>query len=90
MTENENILQEADRLTATDRRNEYGHPKDNFEDVARMWKAILGCDVNPLQVISCMIALKVCRAKQGYKRDTYVDIAGYARCAELIREDEYN
>ena len=83
-----NILEEADKLTSQDRREEYGHPKDNFDDIATMWTAILHTTVTRLEVINCMIALKLCRARQGYKRDTYVDIAGYARCAEMVIEDK--
>jgi hypothetical protein len=84
-----NILQEADKLTASDRRKEYGHPKENFRHIADMWQTILQVRITSEQVIDCMIALKLCRAKQGYKRDTYVDIAGYARCAELIQENGF-
>lgn len=81
-----NVLEEADGIVGGPRRKEYGHPKQNFSDVAKSWEAVLGCSVTPLQVIQCMIMLKVCRANQGYKRDTFVDVAGYARCAELIQE----
>lgn len=87
----ESILKEAEKLVGGARRQEYGHPIDNFADIAKMWSVILSDDgpvtVTSQQVIDCMIALKLCRAKQGYKRDTYIDIAGYARCAELINED---
>lgn len=84
-----NILKEADNLTAGDRRKDYGDPGKNFNDVSKIWTVILGHTVTPQQVIDCMIALKLCRAKQGYKRDTYVDIAGYARCAEMLWEAEH-
>jgi hypothetical protein len=87
-----NLLVEADALTAGARRKEYGHPVDNFNDIARMWSVILSneaeVNVTPLQVVLCMTALKICRGKQGYKRDTFIDIAGYARCAEMIQEVE--
>lgn len=82
-----NILQEADKLTAGDRRQEYGHPKDNFADIAKMWSVVLGVEVKPLQVVEMMVCLKLCREKGGYKRDSWIDIAGYARCAELIQEE---
>lgn len=84
----ETILEEAARLVNGPRRAEYGHPKENFKDIAMMWTAIMDGDgiVTPDQVILCMIALKLCRAKQGYKRDTAVDVAGYAQCWELVNE----
>jgi hypothetical protein len=83
----ESILTEAERLVSGDRRKEYGHPADNFRDVATVWSVILGTEITPANVIDCMIALKICRAKQsGWKRDTYVDIAGYAKCRQLVEE----
>lgn len=91
-TEKINILQAADYLTATDRRKEYGHPKENFKDTAAMWNVVLreklNVTITPDEVVLMMICLKVCRGKQGYKRGTVSDIAGYARCWELIREEE--
>lgn len=87
----ETILEEAARLVNGPRRQEYGHPKDNFADIAKMWTVVLsGTDVSKGitsdQVILMMICLKVCRGKTGYKRDTAVDLAGYAQCWELINE----
>lgn len=92
MPESKNILQEADELTAGDRRKEYGHPKDNFKDIADMWGIILrktreyDLKISPDEVVLMMLCLKICRGKQGYKRDTTVDLAGYARCLELLHE----
>lgn len=84
----ENILQEADRITSGDRRKEYGSPKENFGRIAKMWSVVLGVEVSPLQVSLCMILLKVCRELNGHKRDSLVDIAGYARTAEMLMDGE--
>lgn len=84
--EGSTILEEAEKLVGGDRQIDYGHPRENFADVAKAWEAVLRVPVTPLQVIQCMTMLKICRANQGYKRDTFIDIAGYARCAELIQE----
>lgn len=84
------ILEEAHKLTMEDRRQEYGDAAKNFDDVAKIWSVLLDVKVTALQVTECMIALKLCRAKTGYKRDTIVDIAGYARCAEMIHDAEIN
>jgi hypothetical protein len=87
----ETILEEAARLVNGPRRAEYGHPKDNFEDVAKMWQILLrdklvGPGITPDDVILMMLCLKICRGKTGYKRDTATDIAGYAQCWELVNE----
>jgi hypothetical protein len=84
----ETILEEAARLVNGPRRAEYGHPKENFEDVAKIWRVILRDErITAENVVQCMIALKLCRAKQGYHRDSYVDISGYSRCAEMLNEE---
>lgn len=85
----ETVLEEAARLVGGDRRKEYGHPKDNFKDVAAMWNVILEPQqkITVSQIALCMIAWKLCRAKGGYKRDTGVDLAGYAYTLDLVNEE---
>jgi hypothetical protein len=83
----ETILEEAARLVNGPRRAEYGHPQDNFSDIAKLWRVLLRDErITAENVVQCMIAFKLCRAKQGYTRDTAVDIAGYAQCWELVNE----
>lgn len=83
----ETICQEADRLVSNDRQNQYGHPFDDFTKTGKMWAPILGLDiVTPLQVGMCLIAVKLSRLCNMYKRDTVVDIAGYAKTLSLIKE----
>ena len=87
VTVKENILQQAIKIVNGPRRSEYGHPKKNFSDIAKMWSVILDHPVTSAQVINCMIALKLCRAKQGWHEDSYKDIGGYALCRQLIEEE---
>jgi len=83
----------------TERGEIYGNPYDNFGNIARLWSVYL----NEIQgvppgfeiVLSrsdigfMMILLKVARAMYGAQdEDTVTDIAGYAKCIELIRERE--
>lgn len=84
----DSILERAEELAGLIRSADYGHPYDDFTRSARMWAPILGLDeVTPEQVALCMIAVKVSRlcATPGH-HDSIVDIAGYARCYELVRE----
>jgi len=76
----EDVLDEAKRLTSGERNNSYGPPNQDFAKTATMWRVILGVDVEPKDVALCMIALKLSRATWAAKRDNWVDIAGYARC----------
>lgn len=88
LTKKETILDEAARITSQDRRKEYGPVATSFTRIALMWEAILGVSVSPRQVALCMIALKISRDCAGAKRDNLVDIAGYARTAEMLEDGE--
>lgn len=84
------ICLEADQLVSHDRLLQYGHPKDDFSRTAAMWEPLLGLPpghISPEKVGLCMIALKMSRLCHAYKRDTAVDIAGYAKTISLICED---
>lgn len=75
----------------------YGHPYDNFANIADLWMVYLRArfplvDFGPFRlhredVAHMMILLKVARTiNNGADDDTIVDICGYARCIQLIRE----
>jgi hypothetical protein len=85
------ILGDADKLISDgDKQAEYGSPLESFSLIAELWSIILDHHVTPDDVLLCLIQLKVARAvKHGakYHRDTYLDIAGYAGCAELIADE---
>lgn len=80
----ETICQEAQRLVMADRGADYGHPIDDFNRTAKLWEGILGIPVTAEQVGMCMIGVKLSRLCNKYKRDSVVDIAGYAQTLELI------
>lgn len=82
------ILDDAEQLAGKVRSDVYGHPLDNFTQTGRLWAPILHLDeVTPEQVALCMIAAKISRLTQTpTHRDSLVDIAGYARAYELVRE----
>lgn len=79
----EDILEEALRITKTDRNNSYGPPTKDFARTAQMWSAILDIQVEAKDVALCMLALKISRATWSDKRDHWVDMGGYARCGWL-------
>lgn len=70
------------------RRKQYGPPNKEFEEVALMWSVLAGADITAEQVGLMMIALKMIRHKNNYKRDNVVDIAGYAQCLDDLHKDE--
>jgi Domain of unknown function (DUF6378) len=79
------INQEADKIIHGQRREDYGSALESFEKIAKLWSVILDTEITAHQVCLCMVQLKVARATKTYTRDSYVDIAGYAGCAEMIQ-----
>jgi hypothetical protein len=84
------ILETAIEITAGDRRRDYDAPKPNHDRIAAHWNAYIknrkdpSGDITALDVANMMILLKMARAIHTPTRDSYVDIAGYAKCAAEI------
>ena len=80
------ILEEADKITSGSRQADYGNPEDCFQKIAEFWNSYLGIKtIGKTDVSMMMVLLKVARESNYHKRDNLVDIAGYARCAEMGR-----
>lgn len=83
----ESILQEAQRIIHGQRNKDYGHPRENFKNIADLWAAYLGWEINPMDVALMMVLMKVARLETGnYHRDSVTDIAGYAGTIERLQE----
>lgn len=94
----QNILQEADSLTAGDRGADYGHPLDDYAKTGMIWGALLhkwskesAASNHPIPVppeLAClmMVGVKLSREVNKHKRDNLVDGCGYLRCVEMIHE----
>lgn len=83
----DSILLEANKLINGARQQHYGDQYTNFGDIAALWSAYLDHPISRLDVANLMILLKLARTKrQGYHRDSYVDIGGYAGCAEKVND----
>lgn len=91
----EKILRDAIDIVCSDRNNQYGEPEDNFSVIAELWSAYLSArclppgehvDLGAQEAADMLILFKVARSATAInpKRDTYVDIAGYAACAGSI------
>ena len=81
----ETVLEEAARVVDGPRREDYGHPAENHERTAAFWNAyLLGRSVVSARDV-CMLNIlqKISRERHAPKRDNLVDIAGYARNAEM-------
>lgn len=86
------ILDQAAKITSKDRQEKYGHPADNFNNIADSWNTYLNArpepqaEVNARDVGMMMILLKVMRDAHMIDIDDLIDIAGYARCIEMLDE----
>ena len=81
----EDVLEEALRITKGDRNASYGPPDQDFQRTAQMWSAIKGVPFESREVALFMVALKLSRETHQRKRDNWVDIAGYARCGSMCK-----
>ena len=96
----DSICDEAKEITSGERMDQYGHPKQNFKNIASLWNAYINNRVGPNRtrtldnllkpedVSMMMILFKVAREQNGHKRDNVVDIAGYARTIAQIKGEE--
>ena len=76
------LLDEAKQTITGERQDQYGAPEDSFSRIAAYWTTYLGRPVSALDVAHLMALMKLARAQgQGFKRDNYVDLAGYAAIA---------
>jgi hypothetical protein len=88
--EKASVLEEAIAVTSGPRRRDYDRATPNHERIARFWNAYIqsrkspNAELSALDVAHLMILLKMARAVYTPTRDSYVDIAGYARCCAEI------
>lgn len=90
----ESVLDEASRLVNGPRKEDYKHPRDDYDCTAKMWNAMIqkkyGVKV-PLTADFCclmMAAMKISREVGKHKRDNLVDTAGYILCSSMCLEEE--
>jgi hypothetical protein len=92
--EKESILSIAQRVTTGDRRRDYDKATPNHERIAEAWNWYIRSrkgandELSPIDIAHMMILLKLARACFTPTKDSYVDIAGYAKCASQIANFE--
>ena len=88
-SEDLNILAEAYDIVEGQRRKDYGDMSASFQRIAGMWSAYSGCNFDSYDVANMMIMLKLSRAHgKGFQRESFVDVCGYAYCAEKMADNE--
>lgn len=82
------ILYKAIDLVEGQRNHDYGDIKESFNRIAGFWSSYLNTPINALDVTKMMMLLKISRAKHNNHLDSYIDIAGYVACAEMLMEEQ--
>lgn len=83
-----NVLEAANQIVDGNRRNDYGTPLENHGRTARLWSAYLGKVLLPEDVCMLNILQKISRGMNSITYDTLVDIAGYARNIQIIKQEK--
>lgn len=84
------VLREAIDVINGERQDQYGNPEDSFVLIADLWAAYLDRVVEPQDVAAMMVLLKLARQRHQFKRDNYVDMAGYTGIMADLAEKETN
>ena len=87
------ILEEAQRLTSGDRHKEYGDPYENHAQIASIFNAITGQNLDAREIALVQVATKLARlSKNHFHDDSHVDAAAYIgivrECAKMSEEEK--
>jgi len=83
------ILDEAKRLTHSDRQNTYGDPLTNHQRIADLWSVYLETEITPSQVALCLCLVKIARLMQTPDHiDSFIDLAAYGAIGGEISASE--
>ena len=72
------ILTEAENIVNGDRNVQYGNPDEAFKEYSNILEATFGIKLTPAEICKVQIAVKLGRLKYKHKRDSVVDLCGYA------------
>ncbi|WP_295133067.1 DUF6378 domain-containing protein [uncultured Reyranella sp.] len=85
------LLEQFDAAYATvtlDRRDIYGAPADTYRRIAAMRAIVDECQDPQIREILAMVVTKIARLVQTPSHiDSWVDVAGYARCGVMLLDD---
>ena len=88
------LAAEAADIVTRGRNEEYGQPEDSFEAIASVWQGYIEAlasagsawppKLGASNVADMLLLMKMCRNLHQPKRDSFVDMIGYALCGARI------
>jgi uncharacterized protein (DUF1015 family) len=81
------ILTEAESIVNGDRNVQYGNPNEAFKEYSNILEATFGIKLTPAEICKVQIAIKLGRLKYKHKRDSIVDLCGYAEILNRLEND---
>ena len=85
----EDFLEHVATLVDGERQDDYGDEKESHAAIARQWSALTGVPVRPIDVDILMMYYKLVRiVGPVFRRDSVVDLCGYALLADRNRDDK--
>ncbi len=80
------ILKEADKIVNGDRNEQYGDPTQAFQEYSDILKASFGIVLSPVEICKVQMAIKLGCMKHKHKRDSIVDLCGYAEILNRLED----
>lgn len=80
------ILLEAEGIVNGDRNEQYGDPKDAFKVYSEILSKTFNIELSPVQICKVQMAIKLGRMRYQHKRDSVVDLCGYAEILNRLEE----
>jgi len=84
------ILSDAESLVNGDRQSQYGSPTSNMRDIAELASRMINIKITASDIAMILLCVKLGRLKYQYKRDSVVDLCGYAEIYSRCQEEVLN
>lgn len=75
---------EAENIVNGDRNEQYSDPLESFTVYSDILKLTFGIELTPVEICKVQMAIKLGRLKYKYKRDSVVDLCGYAEILDRL------
>lgn len=82
----ESILLEAEKIVNGDRNDQYGDPNIAFAEYKNILYSTFGIELSETDICKVLMSIKLGRLKHKYKRDSIVDLCGYAEILNRLEK----